>query len=801
MSTRLRLTLLSALAVILVSASLSAVFDDGSWVTPSLGALATVSLACSLARGWRLPRPVVPVVGLVALVTFLTTAFVPEPAVWRIWPGPAAWAALADLARDAQRDLDLYQAPVAPTPALVALTAGGIGLILIVVDAAAVTYRRASVGGLALLGLFAVPATLSPSGVGPWLFLLAASGWLVLLVAESRDRIARWGRPMGYRAAEAPSERRYVQGSSDPVSTVGRRVGLASLGIAIVVPLALPGLDHPLITGPGPGRGSGAGHRTVAVINPIIDLRSNLVRGTDTEVIRYRSTDATPDYLRMVTLDDFTGQSWAPTALSNIPSTQRVDNGMPAVPGRSAAVPADRVQTTIAVRDLAQRWLPLPYGAGYVDINGTWLYDLASRNVFSTDATTQRTTYSVTSLRGKPTVEQLAAATTSGPGSGTDLELPAMPAVVADTAKTVTAKGGTPYDKALRLQDWLRSSAFTYSTDAPNASGTTAIEAFLRDRRGFCVHYASAMAVMARSLGIPARVDVGFTPGRHQSDGTWSVTLRDAHSWPELWFDGVGWLRFEPTPSVRAQTVPPYAQGTGVPGGNAAEQQALTGAGAGAGELDPRLTRADRQLDGRDPDANRSPTSSGFGGGVGTVDPPGRPLWPFAALGTGVLAVLAVPGVVRLGRRRLRRARATSAAEAGWDQLRDDMRDLGFAWSTSETPRQLAERLCEEAPLLPGSEAATSLRTLVAVVERARYAPRDGTGSAADVPALSGTVRRGMAARSARWRRVRALVVPTSTLDLVHGAGARVADMLDGIDRMTTRRPKGRGGESAARPG
>src|SRR5690606_41826401 len=89
------------------------------------------------------------------------------------------------------------------------------------------------------------------------------------------------------------------------------------------------------------------------------------------------------------------------------------------------------------------------------------------------------------------------------------------------------------------------------------------IARFLRDKQGFCVHYSFAMASMARSLGIPARVAVGFAPGTPQADGTVAVGLRDAHAWPELYFEGIGWTRFEPTPtrgSIPSYTPPDTAE-------------------------------------------------------------------------------------------------------------------------------------------------------------------------------------------------------------------------------------------------
>ena len=139
-----------------------------------------------------------------------------------------------------------------------------------------------------------------------------------------------------------------------------------------------------------------------------------------------------------------------------------------------------------------------------------------------------------------------------------------MPEIISQTAIEVAGAAGTPYDQALALQSYLRAAPFAYSEDAPVAdgfdgSGLDALAVFLQEKVGYCVHYASAMAVMARTLGIPSRIAVGFQPGDLQLvDGrsVYTVSSDDLHAWPELYFDGVGWLRFEPTPG--RGSVPDY---------------------------------------------------------------------------------------------------------------------------------------------------------------------------------------------------------------------------------------------------
>jgi transglutaminase-like putative cysteine protease len=119
------------------------------------------------------------------------------------------------------------------------------------------------------------------------------------------------------------------------------------------------------------------------------------------------------------------------------------------------------------------------------------------------------------------------------------------------------------------LQDWFREN-FEYSTDVPAGHGNDAIEHFLQIRKGYCEQFATTFAVMARTLGIPSRVAVGYTPGRLRADGWYSVVGRNSHAWPEIWFDSIGWVGFEPTPTrsipgAERSTVMPAAQDESLP--------------------------------------------------------------------------------------------------------------------------------------------------------------------------------------------------------------------------------------------
>jgi protein-glutamine gamma-glutamyltransferase len=117
-------------------------------------------------------------------------------------------------------------------------------------------------------------------------------------------------------------------------------------------------------------------------------------------------------------------------------------------------------------------------------------------------------------------------------------------------ARRVVGHPASPYAAAVALETWFRrTGGFTYSEHPGRPGDTPLVDFVLRTKRGYCQHFAGAMALMLRYLGIPARVAAGFTSGSYdQRRGTWTVTDHDAHTWVEAWFRGYGWLPFDPTP-------------------------------------------------------------------------------------------------------------------------------------------------------------------------------------------------------------------------------------------------------------
>jgi transglutaminase-like putative cysteine protease len=169
--------------------------------------------------------------------------------------------------------------------------------------------------------------------------------------------------------------------------------------------------------------------------------------------------------------------------------------------------------------------------------------------------------YEVTSSVTHPDASQLEDSGTQYPPGllQTYLQLPAdLPPRIGDLAERVTAGAKTPFEKALRIQDYLRTS-YPYSLGTPAAPpGQDVVDYFLFDARGgFCSYYASAMTVMLRLQGVPARIVTGFAASEYiRERGALRVPASAAHAWVEVYFPGYGWIEFEPTSSQPARLYP-----------------------------------------------------------------------------------------------------------------------------------------------------------------------------------------------------------------------------------------------------
>ncbi len=777
-----RLALAAAVAVLLGTASLVPVFETLDWFPAAFGVVAVVIGSGVLARRAGLPVALQPLAGLAALVAYVVVVFAGGTLHHLVLPGRETERVLRVLLEAAGSALQEYGPPAPVLPGLLLLVVLGVGAVAVVVEALAVTLRQPALAGLPLLVLFAVPSALMPGGLGALAFAISASGWLALLLADGRGELGNWGVPV--RSARG-------EDTSGP-GRVGRRIGGAALGAAVLVPALVPGLDARLLDDGSGGGTGGTGTRGVATYNPITRLQGQLTLPQPVPVLRYRTSDPDPDYLRMTTLGVYDGEGWRQEALSGSPRDNGVaGRALPPPVGRGSVAPARAVSAQIEVIDLDAVWLPVPATPSQVEVAGPWMWDRASETVFATSTDTENLEpFRVQSARVLPEPEALRDAPGVRPAEIAPYTTPiaATPAVVALTQQVVGGQT-TDYGRALALQDFFRDpdNSFRYSEETKSGGSPDALQNFLQDRAGFCEQYASAMAAMLRIAGVPSRVAVGFTPGVRGDGNAYLVTTDEAHAWPEAWFDGIGWVRFEPTPAQNGVDVPAYGERSAAvsPG---ADGGPAPSAAPGPGDARPDESPLERKE--REEFEARQGTATPGALPQPVAGPPVRRL----LAGGGLLLLLAAPALAHAVRQH--RSRRRGDALAAWQLLQDTAGDLGHGWSTAETPRAAARRLAEQR--LHG-DAVDALERVTAAVERARY----GRGAAAAFPGADvGVVQRALRSGASRRRRVVARVLPPSTLRAVGSAvsvrwGAAAA-LLDRVSAALRRRLPGRRGLRAA---
>ncbi len=283
-------------------------------------------------------------------------------------------------------------------------------------------------------------------------------------------------------------------------------------------------------------------------------------------------------------------------------------------------------------------------------------------------------------------------------------------------------------------------------------------------KKGYCQQFAFAMAVLARLLGIPSRVAVGFTPGTATGElNTYQVKTSDAHAWPELYFQGLGWMRFEPTPSGSG------GQGTAVPPAYTIPQIAdnCRGVAAAASGSNSRAGNSGSGNTGQEngntaKNEHLSQDGTGAGGTSSGAKHGSFPL-PLEPIGLALAALLAVaiiaPPASRflVRQRRLAYADDLERAHAVWRETLDELADYHVARRPSESPRAVARRVSDDAPL--AAPAAEALGRVALAEERASYADTPGTTpTRADLE----LIRHGLAASATRRARWRARLIPAS---------------------------------------
>lgn len=723
--------LASAVLAALLAALLpvARVVESGAWLIGALILSVLVLVAGYNARRFRLPAVAVTLIEAAIWVVFMTVVFLRDTALLWIIPSLDTVRAVPLLVEGAMQEITLGAAPLEPSTSLAFVVVGAMGLLTIVIDHVVVTARMPLLASVGIVAVSLIPAIAVPSEVDLMGFVFLAITILFLIRAETRSR-------------EKPVEQEAERSAGVPATALG----IAAIAIVVAV-VATPMLPQPVAragsgVGPGPG------------IDATLQLGDDLRRPQEVEVLRLRTDSPTVPYLRATTLSRFDGGTWEPDGGQTVALDS--DRAL----GDVAADPDIRIAeytTSVDVVNLESPWAPVPFPAVTISgLDGAWSAVPYNRTVIARASSTQGQSYDVVSTLPRPTLEQIRARSAGGGDQVRDetTELPPdTPPIIAELAAQVTAGASNDYDRLTALQRWFRGSDFRYSLEAPvedgfDGSGAEAVARFLEQREGYCVHFASAFALMARTLNMPSRIVVGYLPGEPTTDAVdsqpvYSVGSSQLHAWPEVHFNGIGWVAFEPT------------SGLGVPT-SFSPAASLPGQADNPGATSPQSTPTPSTpagLEEESPEARRGGTASGQNGSPADA-------LPLAGVALLVLVVLSLPLLFReLRRRQLDTAARRGDAAAAWQSVQDAAIDVGIPVPSSESPRAFAQRLITEHGV-PTSD----MNVVLIAIERVSYS-RAGTRSywIGDTAAeAAASVRIALLASVPPARRVLALLAPRS---------------------------------------
>jgi transglutaminase-like putative cysteine protease len=711
-------------------------------------------------------RVIMTLFSVAGIALFLRIA-VPDTLFLGFMPTPGTLGALVD---ELAQTLDLVRfgvAPVFPTSGVVAVLA-----VLMWITGALYVWGATSGPSIAMvapsIGLYLQFAVMDRIPGGPvWMGAVAVVIALALasIGIERRQDAGRVrdvdGRPLARRAG-----------------SMALILAAVVAGVSLLVADTASSLVPP--TGNvrwryGGGYGPGFGGVT---FDRLADLHQSIIRRSNAVVFRATLDPNAPPaneiYWRMESLDFFDGTAWRPSA-------NRADFYQPGIgggnPEHAYRGTSQEITQRVQIVDLRSQVLPTA-GVGQffrsesVDVNGfqitpdgsaIYQAELDEGDEYEVQSILPLQEEDLGALATLPdgTLSPLfanaaeAGATSIQPGEPPgDVAPPSdiarftdfdeqVPRALAQLARRHTAGASTPFEAAWLLQHWFRdSNEFTYSTDVSTGHDTLDLEAWLTDpdspnaKTGYCEQFAAAMAYLGRVVGIPSRVVWGFTPGtvEQQGDGTEVVVVRDnnAHAWVEMWMDGFGWVRFDPTPRADG-TLP----------------ESVTA------EFDPAPYLPER---GEGPISLDQPgffDESQFEEGGGAIEPGSGAnagiqfTWVWLVLPVLAVLLALIPMLKAFRRRRRIKRLHQGDITAAWDEIVDRLADLGSPVPSHQTPLEFARATDPSLVPLASSYSATV------------YGNRPGLGHVSDLTHVETWIKRNFEGRD----RALASLNPKSLID------------------------------------
>ncbi|WP_426595346.1 transglutaminase TgpA family protein [Cellulomonas sp. McL0617] len=683
----------------------------GTWLSATwfivLVVAAIVMGVRAVTRSWWAPS----LAGLVVSLAIILVRYGAAPGRVRVLPDTGSVDRTLATAREGITVINASLVPMQGVRSTELLVVTGALAVFLLADLLAIGVGAPALSGLAFATMW-IPAVVLGFPASGWALAWTALCYLLLLALSTAPATAH--ADQGRRASVAV------------FSSVGLIVATVVAGPVVA---SLPGWASVSL----PTFGSGP-------VGPLqlsddLDLRQSLGSRSGQVVMRYTVKAAAPAAgsaaptpapssssaalgavsaravgpLRAFTLASFDGSSWqrtdAPSLAPWDPATLLTSD-----PGIVGTAP-DPERGTLAdvaidVAGLRERRLPISTFPRTVAVDGSWQYDAARDEVVGRRSTYNGMQYAMQVEIPNLTKADLQFANVGDPGDdGATLEVPKTSHSddIAKKARELTADATTPYQQAMDLQQFFHSTAnFTYDTHVAPSRSDDAVWDFLQSTHGYCVQFATSMTIMARMLGIPARVAVGFLPGDPDDSGTYIITGRQSHAWPELYFQNYGWVRFEPTPASQTGPLPAWSDPfSGVSSTKNSQEEQFPGSNTTPTTAPVPVTQQN-----------------------GTTVQQSTNAW--LPVGITVAVVLVVASIALVLVRRRAGLLPDLTPERAWSRARRRLAKRGIVWSDADTPRTVVASVNAQLRTRTGSELsgepAAALVSLARTVETERYA-------------------------------------------------------------------------------
>jgi transglutaminase-like putative cysteine protease len=676
------------------------VFDGASYLLPVAGAAVAgvVLAAVSAVRRFSLSGSLLlSVLGFVAYTSYAVLGHTAPNVV----PTLATFRQLGEGLTGAWADLLTRNLPTEAEPRLLVL-------------AVALTWFPAALGVHLAVRARNVAAPVLPTLAGyvlvlgfaasqprqPWGYPAAMAALVLIVVLLHTNRWAAL-EPAGVRVRRVDH--------SAPEPTVERAAHRwVAMGLPIIAVAVLAGLVVTATTPDRPGAFDPRSLRSqqvsrTAAENPLAGLKQRLVRDSSEPVFRLQTAgvgDALAvDRVRLAVLDSYDGAAWSSSSRYTRAGTE-----LPA--GPEVTVPQRTVRQRFTVEaGLPGPWLPAadrPVEVNAPDGSATFGVDDATGTLILDAGDARGLTYEVTSLvpqYDEATLETLPPARSEDARAAVLLP-DGLPQQIADLAVRYTDGANSPYGKLHALEEALRS-GYGYNDGVPSGSSYGRLSSFLTERTGYAEQFATLFAVMARSLGYPARLSYGYLTvtnrGTAEAEVLTEITDRQAHVWPEVWLEGAGWVPFEPTPA-RVESSPPEArESPAVAIGGTAFAESDTGGAAGSAASANDTLRRDAPL----------------------LSTPILVVLVLVTAGLMLLVVLLVAKALRRHRRRRAHQSTVLQVLGAWADVTDRLLELGVPVQRSMTAKEVVAISADRVAV----EARERLESMAPIVTVALFAP------------------------------------------------------------------------------